>query len=144
MNKNRTGSGSIILKAVCLVLAFVTGGTFFAAAVMASGGCGMKCCCEIGPADMHHGTERQMRSAVGCCSGISLRPCGLKSVQPQKLPEVIPASCCGLLHATLGPALILTDSLNDSRNSNGYFIFQFADQKFNPPPLYLQYLAFLI
>ena len=144
MYKNRTGSGSIMLKAVCLALAFVTGGTFFAAGVMASGGCGMKCCCQIGPSGMHHGTESQMRSLMGCCSRISLNPCGLQSTPRHKFPEMIPASCCGLRHVSIGPALVLSDSYNGIRHAGGYLIFQFADQKFNPPPLYLQYHSYRI
>jgi len=139
MTKKRAGSGSIIWKAVCLALALITGGSLFATGIMASAGCGMKCCCQTGPMGTHPNAERQMRSSMGCCSNeVPLNPCDLQSGQPNGLPEFIPAE------VTFGPAVILSDSCSDSRSFSGIFTFQFADQKFKTPPLYLQKHEFLI
>jgi hypothetical protein len=116
----------------------------FAAGVMGSGGCGMKCCCQTGPTHMQPSAERQMRSPMGCCAGVPLRPCDIQSAPPYQLPEIILAACCGDLPTAGGPTAILTDSNDNRRNLGGNFISQVLDPKFNSPPLYLKKLSFLI
>ncbi|UCD79220.1 MAG: hypothetical protein JSW26_28110 [Desulfobacterales bacterium] len=132
------------MKAICIALVLITGGSLFATGIMASGGCGMKCCCQTGPMGMQPNTERQIRSLMGCCKGVALNPCELQSALPYEPPDVIAASCCGPLQVTFGPAVILSDSFSESRNCGGNFIFQMADQKFKVPPLYLQNRSYLI
>ena len=144
MNKTAIGPRSILLKAVCAVLALILGGSLFAAGVMGSDGCGMKCCCQTGPTHMQPSAERQMRSPMGCCSGVPLRPCDIQSAQPHQLPEITLAACCGGLPCAGGPTGILTDSNDNRRNLGGNSISQVLDPKFNSPPLYLQKLSFLI
>jgi hypothetical protein len=144
MHKKGTGSASIVLKAVCLVLALITGGSIFATGIMASADCGMKCCCKSVPTDMQHKAQRQMRSSMDCCSGITLNSCDLQAAQPYKLPEVIPASCCGAHHAAFGPAVALYDYFSDGRYTGGIFAYQQLEQIFTPPPLYLQNHSYLI
>ena len=144
MHKKGTGSASIVLKAVCLVLALITGGSIFATGIMASADCGMKCCCRSLPIDMQHKVQRQLRSSVNCCSGITLNPCDLQSSQPYKLPEVIHASCRGPLHAASGPAVALCHYFSNGRYSSGIFTFQQLEQIFTQPPLYLQNRSYLI
>jgi len=146
MKKYRTGSKSIIFKAVCLLLAVISGGSVFATGAMASAGCGMKCCCPLQtvPADKHHNSEMQVRSSSGCCSGLPLNACDLQAAPPYRLPEVVPAACCGPHQAASGPAVIPGDNFIGSRNSSGYFLFQQLHQVFTPPPLYLQNHSYLI
>jgi hypothetical protein len=145
MIKKRAGTGSIIWKAMCLALALITGGSLFATGIMASGGCGMKCCCQTGPMGTHPNAERQMRSSMGCCSnGVPLNPCDLQSAQPNDLPEFIPAASGGFHQVPFGPAVILSDSCSDSGSSSGIITLKFTDQKFKTPPLYLQKHEFLI
>ncbi|CAB1059343.1 hypothetical protein D1BOALGB6SA_4105 [Olavius sp. associated proteobacterium Delta 1] len=144
MNKTSTGTRSIMLKAVCTAMALILGGSLFAAGVMGSDGCGMKCCCQTGPTHMQASAEKQMRAPMGCCSGVPLSPCDLQSAKPFELPEIILSSCCNDLSYPGGASVILTETSDKSHNSGGKFIVQVLDPKFNSPPLYLQNLSFLI
>jgi len=144
MNKNSVGPRSILLKAVCTFLALILGGSLFAAGVMGSDGCGMKCCCQTSPTHLQPSAEQQMRSTMDCCSGSPLSPCDIQSAQPFELPEIILASCCENLFSANGLTIILIDSHDNRLNSGANFISQILDPKFNSPPLYLQKLSFLI
>ena len=144
MNKTSTGTGTIMLKAVYMAMILILGGSLFAAGVMGSGGCGMKCCCQIGPTHMQPPAEKQMRSTSGCCSEAPFRPCDLQSAKPFELPEITLASCCIDLPNADGPTGILIDSYDKRQNLSGNFFSQVLDPKFNSPPLYLQNLTFLI
>jgi hypothetical protein len=144
MNKTRTGSGAIILKAMCLALALITGSSIVATGMMAAAACGMKCCCQSVASDMQHEAQGQVRSSMGCCPGIALNACDLEAAQPYRLPEIIPASCCGTHQVTFGPTVILYDYFSDGRNASGNFTFQPFDQMFTSPPLYLQNHVYLI
>ena len=144
MKKNSASARSIMLKAVCTALVLILGGSLFAAGVMGSVGCGMKCCCQTGPTPMQSSAEKQMRSAIGCCSGVPLSPCNLQSTKPFELPDITLASCCLDLPNAYGPTGILIDSNDNGQNLSGNFLSQVLDPKFNSPPLYLQNLSFLI
>jgi hypothetical protein len=133
-----------MLKAVCTALVLILGGSLFAAGVMGSEGCGMKCCCQTGPTHIQPSAEKQMRAPMGCCSGVPLSPCDLQSAKPFELPEVILALCCDNLSYTGGASAILTDASDKSQNPDTKFIVQVLDPKFNSPPIYLQNLSFLI
>ena len=135
---------SIMLKAVCTALVLILGGSLFADGVMGSEGCGMKCCCQTGPAQMQSSAEKQMRSQVGCCSGVPLNPCDIQSAKPFELPEIILAACCDELSKTCGSAAILSDATDRGQNTGVNSISQIRDPKFNSPPIYLQNLSFLI
>jgi hypothetical protein len=144
MNKISTGIRSILLKAVCTTLVLVLGGSLFAGGAMGSGGCGMKCCCQTGPTHLQPAADKQVRSPLGCCSGVPRSPCDIQSAIPIELPEVILASCCDHLSYTGGASAILTDDSDKSQNPDTKFIVQVLDPKFNSPPIYLQNLSFLI
>jgi len=144
MNKISTGIRPILLKAVCTALALILGGSLFAAGAMGSGGCGMKCCCQTGPTPMQPAAEKQMRSPMGCCSVVPLRPCDIQSAIPIELPEVILASSCDDLSKDGGPTVILADANDRRQNSDANFISQVLDPHFNSPPIFLQNLSFLI
>ncbi|NNL76819.1 MAG: hypothetical protein HKO68_10835 [Desulfobacterales bacterium] len=144
MNKVSANTRSIMLRAVCTALALVLGGSLFAAGALGLDGCGMKCCCQTSPVTMLPAAESQIRSPMGCCSGVPLSPCDLQPAQPFELPEIILAA--GYVHLPIGggTTAILADSYNDWLNRGGVFISQVLSPKFNSPPLYLQKLSFLI
>ena len=144
MNKIFPGTRSMMLKAVCTAMVLILGGSLFAAGVMGSDGCGMKCCCQTGPSHMQPSAEKQMRSPMGCCAGVPLSPCDLQSARPFELPEIILASCCDDLSNTGGATDILSDANDTPQNPAAKFISQVLDPKFNSPPLYLQNLSLLI
>jgi len=143
MNKISNSTRSITLKAVCTALVFVLGASLFAAGAMGFDGCGIKCCCQSGAA-VHVSAEQQMRSPMGCCSGVPLNPCDLQSAGPFELPEIIPAACCGeLLHAD-GPTAVLAGFTDDGQNGGANFISQVRDPEYSSLPLFLQKRSLLI
>ena len=144
MNRNRTGSTSFDIKVMCLALAFMIGGSMLATGLMAAADCGMQCCCQIAPPRMHHSAQKQMRSSMYCCSSIPLKACDLQSARPYELPQVIPASCCGLHHIAFGPAVVINEDVSNGHNSGENYIFQLADPTFNSPPLYLKNHSYII
>ena len=144
MNKISNRTRSITLKAMCTAMVLVLGGSLFAAGAMDSNGCGMKCCCQSGPASAHRSAEQQMRSPMGCCSGVPLSPCDLQSTGPLELPEIIPAACCGPLSHADGPVAVLAAFDDGGQNGGANFISQFRDPEYTSPPLFLQKLSLLI
>ena len=144
MKKISTSNKSTMLKAVCTAMVLILGGSLFASGVMGSDGCGMKCCCQTGPTRMQPSAEKQMRSPMGCCSGVPLSPCDIQSAKPFQLPEITLASCCKDLPHAGGSTVIFTDA-NDHRLNPGIsFISQNLDPQIKSPPIYLHNLSFLI
>ncbi|MBT8372117.1 MAG: hypothetical protein KJO34_14220, partial [Deltaproteobacteria bacterium] len=121
MNKIPSGKRSIMLKAVCTAMVLILGGSLFAAGVMGSNGCGIKCCCQTGTTHMQSSVEKQMRSPMGCCSGVPLSPCDLQSAKPFELPEIVLASSRDDLSSVGGPSVILTDVIYKSQNTGAKF-----------------------
>ena len=144
MNKNPTGKRSIMLKAVCTAMVLILGASLSAAGVMASNGCAMQCCCQTGPSQMQPSAEKQMRSPMGCCSGVPFRPCDIQSAQPFELPEIITASCCVYHFYNSGFSAILIDTDDERQNTGTKFVAQVLEPKFKAPPIYLQKLSLLI
>ena len=144
MNRNRNGSASFVIKVMCLALAFMIGGSMLANGLMAAADCGMRCCCQIAPPRMQHSPQKQMRSLMNCCSSAPLKACDLQSSRPFELPQVIPASCCGLHHIAFGPAVVINEFLSDGHKSGENYIHQLADPTFNSPPLYLKNHSYII
>jgi hypothetical protein len=145
MRKISTGYRSLISKAVCVSLALILGGSLFATGLTASGGCGMKCCCQAGaPMDLQHSAEKLVRSQMGCCSGVAARPCDLQSAQPFELPIIVSAAGHRFQPDAFGPAMIPVESFGGRLNSGGDSIFLRSEQTFRSPPLYLQKLSLLI
>jgi len=145
MKKIFTGYRSMMMKAVCISLALILGGSVFATVLLASGGCRVKCCCQAGPPmNIQLAVEKQIRSQMGCCSGFAARPCDLKSIRHFELP-VIASSCSGRFHpGAFGPALTPVETFDSRLNSGGDSIFLCSEQKFRSPPLYLQKVSLLI
>jgi hypothetical protein len=145
MKKIFTGYRLMMLKAVCISLAFSLGGSLVATGLMASGGCGMKCCCQVGPPmDMQPAAEKQMRSQMGCCSGAAARPCDLQSARPFELPAAVSVSSGRFHPHAFGLAVIPIETFGGRLISCGDSIFLRSEQKFRSPPLYLQKLSLLI
>lgn len=144
MNKISRGTRLIRLQAVCTALVLILGGSLFAAGAMGAGGCGMKCCCQIGLTHMQPAAEKKMRAALGCCAGLAASSCDLQSARPIELPEISLRSCCLDLPHVGGPTVILTDIDDLRQNPGGNFIIQVLEPKSNSLPLYLQKSSFLI
>ena len=144
MNKTSANKRSIMLKAVSTALILILSGSLFAAGAMGSDGCGMTCCCQNSPTRTQFAAEKQMRSPMGCCSGVPLSPCDLQSSRPIELPDIISATCCIDLPNTGAPTGLSTVSNVLGQNLNGNLISQQQEPAFISPPLFLQNLSFLI
>lgn len=133
------------MKAICVSLAIFTGSNIFAAGIMASGGCEMKCCCQTFAAEMQHTPGMRMQSSMGCCSGVQPSACDLQPTPAHKLQEFVPTvHCRPHLRVASGTAVMLQDLFIGGRNFNGNFLLQPLDQIFALPPLYLQNHSYLI
>ncbi len=144
MNKLSTRFKSSFHKGVCTVLIVILGGSLFAAGALGANNCGMECCCKTGPTHMQPGTEKQIRSQIGCCSAVPLSPCDLQSANPLELPEFTMASGYWNYPYANGILDVVDNSPTTNPNSDGNSISQILEPQFNPPPLYLQKLTFLI
>jgi len=145
MRNISTGYRSTMSKAVCVSLALILGGSLFATGLAASGGCGMKCCCQVGaPMDKQHSAEKQVRSQMGCCSGVAARPCDLQSQQHVELPVIVSATSGRFQPDAFGPAMVPGKTFDGRLISGGDYIFLHSEQTFRSPPLYLQKLSLLI
>ena len=144
MNKRVHGTRSNMLKGVCTAMIIVLGASLFAAGAMGSDGCGMKCCCQTGPSNIKAQAEIQMRSPMGCCSGLALNPCDLQSARPIKLPEITRSSCCWQISHVDGATITFSELNEPGLNIGSKSLSQLLDPNFNPPPLYIQKLSFLI
>jgi len=129
---------------MCLATAFMIGGGMFASSLTAADDCGMRCCCQSAALHMKPTAPKQMRSSMNCCAGAPLKACDLQSTRPYELPQVIPASCCGLHQAGIGQAVTIIDSIGGGHDSGGTDIFQLADRTFRSPPLYLTHHCYII
>ncbi len=143
MNKSASGN-RVLIKAICIALTLAFGMSFAATGVMASSGCGMKCCCLSKPQIQHRTAQEQIRSSMGCCSGPSQMPCDLVPANELQLPEITLAYSAGQLPTGAGQTGHISEGLIDRQLFRGYTFDQFAWAKFRLPPLYLQNLSFLI
>lgn len=140
----RVVSGNrLILKAICLGLALTLGASLMAAGAMAVLGCGMKCCCLSEPTTRHHAPKEQIRSSMDCCSGSSQMPCDLVAASEVQLPEISLTSSARHQPTGVGPAGHISDGWIDRHGFRGHAFAHRAQDKFRPPPLYLQNLSFL-
>ena len=144
MNSAWIGSESILLKAMCLVLTLIIGSSLFAAGAIGAASCGMTCCCQTGPDHMQTSGAKQMRSSMGCCSGLSFSPCDMPSAMPFGLPKITLTSSFRDLPNIAGSAINLVDFSGNRQISGGYFVAQVLAPRFKSPPLYLTKLSFLI
>ena len=131
-------------KAICLAIICTFGTGLFAADVLATGGCGLKCCCQSKPMTQHHSPQEQIRSAMGCCAGSTQMPCDLVQANELPYPDITIASATGYGINTVGPANGPSIALIDRYDLRGHVFDQFEREKFRTPPLYLQNLSFLI
>ena len=143
MNKAASGNRWLI-RAICIALTFTFGASLFATGLLASAGCGLKCCCHSKPMTRHQAPQEQIRSFMGCCAGSSQMPCDLASATELQLPEITLASSTGHIQAAVGPTGTISGVLTDRHDFRGHVFDQIAREKLRSPPLYLQNLSFLI
>jgi len=144
MNKNATGIGFFISKAICVALTLVLGVSLFAAGAIAKSGCGEKCRCQSRPMDMNHAKGDLIPLSAGSCTGNPMIPCDLESSQASDVSEFILSSAGGSPQNTVGPTGIATGSLTDKHDFRGYEVYQLLLEKSRSAPIYLQNLSFLI
>jgi hypothetical protein len=144
MNKMASGTNLLLLKAICIAMCLVFGASLFATGVFADAECKVKCCCQSTPMDQHHNPGKQIRSAMGCCTGSPLIPCDIESGRSFDLPNVILCSVCSDGANFLGPTGNLSGVLNNWFDFSGNHHHRYAGEKIHSPPLYLQNLIFLI
>jgi hypothetical protein len=144
MNYPGANISSLVHKTVCVALVLILGAGLFATGALGGDGCGMKCCCRTGLTDMQPTADSQMRSPMGCCSGVPLSPCDLQSAEPFELPEIVLDSYRGDLPNAAGPMIVFADFHSNRQHSDGNFTFQVLDPTIKSPPIYLQKLSFLI
>ena len=143
MNKASSGN-RLLIKAICMALAFTFGASLFATGLLANTGCALKCCCQSKPMTPHSAMQEQTRPTVECCAGSSQMPCDLASATELQLPEITLASSAGHIPTSVGPTGNLADPLIGRHDFRGHAYDQFGPEKFRSPPLYLQNLSFLI
>ncbi len=144
MNKNATGIGFFISKAIYVALTLVLGVSLFAAGAIADSRCGKKCCTQSSPMDMHHSKGKLKPSSAGFCNGDPMVPCDVKTGQSSELPEFILSSAGGGQPDTVGSTGIATGSHTDKHEFRGNHHYQFVPENSRSAPIYLQNLSFLI
>jgi hypothetical protein len=146
MSRNRMGSASFAIKAICFAMAFMIAGSVLASGLSAAAGCGpqWRCCCQSVSLHMQPNAPKQMRSSVNCFSGAPLKACDLQAGRSYDLPQVIPASFRGLHPAGIGLAAAINDSIGGGHDSGGNDLFQLIDRTFKSPPLYLTHHCYII
>jgi len=144
MNKNVSGIGLFISKAICVALTLVLGVGLMTAGAFAESGCGEKCCSPSSPMDMHHSKGELIPLSAGFCSGDPMIPCNLEAGQSSGLPEFIPGSVGGNLTYSDGPVDIRTDSFSNRFNLRSEAPYLLVQGKLQSAPIYLQNVSFLI
>ena len=105
----------------------------------------MSCCCQMKPLmDMQPTAEKQLRSPIGCCSGVAQKPCDMQSTPFSELPDVVSAYSGEFYPDAFCLTVVLVKTFGGRINSGDDSIFLTSDPKFRSPPLYLQKLSFLI
>jgi hypothetical protein len=144
MNKNASGIGLFISKAICVALTLVLGVSLMTAGAFAESGCGEKCRCHSSPMDTHHSKGELIPLAAGFCNGDPMVPCDLEAGQSSALPEFILSSVGGNPSNPVGSAGNNADFLTDRHDSRAAYDFQFVRTNSQSAPLYLQNSSILI
>jgi len=144
MDKDATGIGLFISKAMCMALALILGTSLFAAGAFAELGCGENCCCHRSTMDMHHSKENRVNLSAGSCNVDPMIPCDLETGQSSELPDFILSSAGGSEPNTDAPTGTNTDLFIDRHDSRSIDHHQFVREKSQTVPIYLQNSSFLI
>jgi hypothetical protein len=144
MNKNTSGIGRFIPKAICVALALVLGVSLVSAGAFAESRCGKKCCAQSSPMDRHHSTGKLKPSSTGFCNGDPMVPCDLQTGRSSELPEFILSSAGGGQPKTVGSTGIAAGALTDKYDIRGNDYFQFVPENSPSAPIYLQNASILI
>ncbi len=143
MNKNASGIGLFISKALCVALTLVLG-VGLTAGAFAESGCGENCRCHSSPMDMHHSKGDLIPLSAGFCNGDPMVPCDLEAGQSSALPEFILSSVGGNSSNPVGAAGTNADFLTDRHDHRGAYDVQFGRTNSQSAPLYLQNASILI
>ena len=143
MNKNASGIGLFISKALCVALTLVLG-VGLTAGAFAESGCGENCRCHSSPMDMHHSKGDLIPLSAGFCNGDPMVPCDLEAGQSSALPEFILSSVGGNSSNPVGAAGTNADFLTDRHDHRGAYDVQFGRANSQSAPLYLQNASILI
>ena len=144
MNKNASGIGLFISKAICVALTLVLGVSLITAGAFAESGCGEQCGCHSSPMDTHHSKGELIPLSAGLCNGDPMLPCDLEAGQSSALPEFILSSVGGNPPNTEGSVGTNADFLTDRRDSIGAYDYQCVRENSKSAPLYLQNSSILI
>ena len=144
MNKNVSGIGLFISKAICVALTLVLGVGLMTAGAFAESGCGEKCRCHSSPMDMHHSKGELIPLTAVFCNGDPMVPCDLEAGQSSELPEFILSSAGGGQPNTVGSTGIAAGSLTDKHDFRGNDYYQFVPANSRSAPIYLQNASILI
>ena len=144
MNKEASGIGLFISKAICVALALILGTSLFAAGAFAELGCGKKCCCHRATMDMHHSKGKQITLSAGCCNGNPMIPCDLETGQSSELPDFVLFSVGANQPNTVAPTGTNTDLFIDRQDSRASYHYQSTRENSPSTPIYLRVLSILI
>jgi hypothetical protein len=144
MNKNASGIGLFISKAICITLTLVLGVSLITAGAFAESGCGEKCRCHSSPMDLQHSKGDLIPLSAGFCNGDPMIPCDLEAGQSSALPEFFLSSVGGNPSNPVGSAGNNADFLTDRHDSRGAYDYQFVRTNSQSAPLYLQNASILI
>lgn len=93
---------------------------------------------------MRYTPEKQLRSAMGCCSGMPINACDLASGQTFELQEYTLATTSSNPSNVSVPAGGLANTFIDTKIFSTQHCYLSIREKSQDPPLYLQKRSFLI
>lgn len=144
MNKNVTGIGLFLSKAICMALTLILGTSLFVAGAHAELGCGENCCCHRSTMDMHHSKEIRVNLSADFCNGNPMIPCDIKTGQSSQLPNFILFSLDNNQPNTAVSTGTNTSFLIDRHDSRAGYHYQFVRKNSPSAPIYLQNSSFII
>lgn len=137
--KNR----SAMRKSICIVLVLLLSTSLIFSGAFADKNCETSCCCKKKVNAVRHDPEKQLRSAMDCCSGMPINPCDLESGQTFVLPAYSLVSTGGDPLNLSVPAWVLTTRVIEPKNSKNLHLDHYIRETTQDPPLYLQKRSFL-
>ena len=143
MQKLGKKTKSVMRKSIFIVLVVLLSTSLIFSGAFANKNCATSCCCKKMVNAVHHAPEKQLRSAMDCCSGMPINPCDFESGQTFVLPAYTLVSTGGDPSNPSVPAWVLTTSVIDPKNSKNLHLDHFIRETSQDPPLYLQKRSFL-
>ena len=144
MKKIDTKNRSFMQKSIYTALIVLLGTSLIVGGVFADPGCLTSCCCKTTESGMRYTPEKQLRSAMGCCSGMPINACDLASGQTFELQEYTLATTSSNPSNVSVPAGGLANTFIDTKIFSTQHCYLSIREKSQDPPLYLQKRSFLI